>query len=122
MAVTKVLIVDDSLAERANLKAILEDAGCQVAEAKDGKEAVTKASEEKPHIIFMDIVMEEMDGYEATRAIVNDNVLKSTPVIFVSSKKQKADRVWAKMQGGKELISKPYTPEQILAQLKIYGQ
>ena len=121
MADSKALIVDDSPTELLKLKRILENAGCEVIEAKNGKEAIVKAKAEKPNIIFMDIVMNDMDGYEATRTMKDDAVLNSIPIIFVSSKKQKADRVWAKMQGGKELISKPYTPEQILAQLKAHG-
>ena len=79
-----------------------------------------KAKAEKPDIIFMDIVMDQMDGYEATRTLTNDSATKAIPIIFVSSKRQKADRVWAKMQGGKDLVSKPYTKDQILDQLKAY--
>jgi twitching motility two-component system response regulator PilH len=121
MAINKVLIVDDSAADRTNLENIVKQAGCTVVTANSGKEAIDIARNEKPDIIFMDIVMDEMDGYEAARTITNDSELKAIPLIFVSSKKQKADRVWAKMQGAKELISKPYTPEQILSQLKQYG-
>ncbi len=121
MAINKVLIVDDSAPDRANLENILKGSGYMVISANNGKDAIAMAKSEKPDLIFMDIVMDEIDGYEATRTITNDSDLKSIPVIFVSSKKQKADRVWAKMQGGKELISKPYTADQILNQLKQYG-
>ncbi len=120
MTIKKVLIVDDSQTELVNLNKILTDAGYEVISASSGKEAIDITVAEKPDIIFMDIVMDEVDGYEATRTITNDPATKAIPVIFVSSKRQKADRVWAKMQGGKELISKPYTPEQILEQLKTY--
>jgi twitching motility two-component system response regulator PilH len=120
MAINKVLVVDDSLTDRSNLEKILADAGCTVITAANGKEALQKAKQEKPDIIFMDIVMDEMDGYEATRTLTNDSETRSIPVVFVSSKRQKADRVWARMQGGKDLISKPFTAEQIMNQLKAY--
>ena len=120
MSIKKVLIVDDSSTDRQNLEHILIDTGCEIITAKNGKVAIELAKSEKPDIIFMDIVMDEMDGYEATRKLSNDPETNTIPVIFVSSKHQKADRVWAKMQGGKELVSKPYTPDQILDQIKNY--
>ncbi len=118
MPIKKVLIVDDSPTDLSNLKNILSTLDCEVVTATNGKEAIAKANSEKPDIIFMDIVMEKMDGYEAARTITNDSATKSMPLIFVSNKKQKADRVWAKMQGAKDLVSKPYTSEQIMDQIK----
>lgn len=120
MAINKVLIVDDSSTDRSNLSNIVDAAGCTVLTASNGREAVEMAKQEKPDIIFMDIVMDEMDGYEATRTLSNDVSTKSIPVIFVSSKRQKADRVWAKMQGGKDLVSKPFSAQQIMDQIKAY--
>lgn len=121
MAIKKVLIVDDSPTDLSNLKLILDGIDCEIVTANNGKEAITKAKSEKPDIIFMDIVMEQMDGYEAARTITNDSATKSIPLIFVSSKNQKADRVWARMQGAKDLVSKPYTAEQIMDQIKAYA-
>ena len=121
MAIKKVLIVDDSSTDRQNLEQILSNTGCEILTSDNGKDAIELAKNEKPDIIFMDIVMDEMDGYEATRKLTNDDDTKSIPVIFVSSKRQKADRVWDKMQGGKELVSKPYTAEQILDQIKNFS-
>ncbi len=120
MTIRKVLIVDDSPTELSNLVNIMNDANKEVITASNGKDAIKTAKAENPDIIFMDIVMDQMDGYEATRTLTNDAMTKAIPIVFVSSKHQKADRVWAKMQGGKELISKPYTKEQILAQLKVF--
>ena len=120
MAIRKVLIVDDSPTDLTNLQQIITETGREVITASNGKDAIEKAKNENPDIIFMDIVMDKMDGYEATRTITNDSDTKAIPIIFVSSKKQKADRVWAKMQGGKDLVSKPYTKDQILDQLKAY--
>jgi twitching motility two-component system response regulator PilH len=120
MAIEKVLVVDDSKTDLVYLQKIVSDAGCEVITARNGKEAVARARSERPDLIFMDIVMDEMDGYEATRLLTNDPDTQDIPVVFVSSKRQKADRVWAKMQGGKDLVSKPYTPEQIVEQINVF--
>ncbi len=120
MSIRKVLVVDDSPADLANIKGIVTRAGCMVFTATSGKQALQIARQERPDIIFMDIVMKDMDGYEATRLLTRDEQTKSIPVIFVTSKGQKADRVWARMQGGKDLVAKPYTEEQITAQLKAF--
>ncbi len=114
----KALVVDDSAADLANLKTILDDAGCIVLTATGGAQAVSKAKSEKPSIIFLDVVMPDMDGYEACRQLAADSDTKSIPVVFVTSKGQKADKVWGELQGAKGHISKPYTADQIIDQLK----
>lgn len=114
----KVLAVDDSAADLANLKTILEEAGCVVVTATGGAEAVTKAKSEKPQIVFLDIVMPDVDGYEACRQLAADAATQSIPVVFVTSKGQKADKVWGEMQGAKGYVSKPYSADQIIDQLK----
>lgn len=117
----KILICDDSAAELANLRSILSDAGWHSVTASNGSEAVQKASTEKPSLIFLDIIMPDMDGYEACRLLQANPDTKAIPVVFVSSKNQKADQIWAKMQGAKALIGKPYSADQILDTLKAYG-
>jgi twitching motility two-component system response regulator PilH len=119
--VSKILIVDDSPVELANLRAILEKNGWHSVTASSGAEAVSKAASEKPNLILMDIVMPDMDGYEACRRLQADPGTKGIPVVFVSSKNQKADHLWAKMQGGKALIAKPYEPASILEAIKAYA-
>lgn len=119
MNIRKALVVDDSIAELANIKAILVDAGYLVVTASSGKESVEKAKSEKPSIIFLDIVMPEMDGYEACRNLSQDPATKNIPIVFVSSKGQKADRVWGQLQGAKGYVAKPYTADQIIDQLKV---
>ena len=117
MSTKKILIVDDSSTDRLKLKEVVDSAGCDVVTASSGAEAIEKAKSEKPDMIFMDIIMDEMDGYKACREINKDPQTKDIPVIFVSSKNQKADRVWAGLQGGKGLIGKPYSPKEILEQI-----
>ena len=120
MAPSKVLVVDDSPTDLANIKNIVSDAGCMVLTATNGADAVETARSEQPDVIFLDIIMPEMDGYEACRQLTNDADTKHIPVVFVTSKDQKADRVWAMMQGGKDLVAKPYTADEILARIQAY--
>jgi len=117
MAINKVLLVDDSPTDLANIRNIVADAGYSVLTASSGNEAIEMAINEMPDLIFMDIVMEGADGYDACREITQNGNTKNIPVVFVTSKNQKADRVWAELQGGKAFITKPYTPEQILDQI-----
>lgn len=114
----RALVVDDSAADLANIKSVLTDAGCIVSTAVSGKEAISKAKAEKPAIIFLDVVMPDMDGYEACRELAADADTKSIPVVFVTSKGQKADKVWGELQGAKGHVAKPYTSDQIIDQLK----
>jgi twitching motility two-component system response regulator PilH len=79
---------------------------------------VEKANAEKPDLIFMDIIMPDMDGYAACRMLNNEHETREIPIVFVTSKNQKADRLWAQMQGGKAFITKPYTADTIIDQLK----
>jgi twitching motility two-component system response regulator PilH len=120
MAIQKILICDDSQTDLMNLKNALKDTNCMLITASDGEEAIKKAKSEKPDIVFLDIVMPGMDGYAACRSLRDDPDTKDIPVIFVSSKHQKADRVWAQMQGAKDLIAKPYDASEITAVLALF--
>lgn len=114
----KALVCDDSATDLANIKTLLTDAGCLVITASNGKEAVAKAKAEKPQVIFLDIVMPDMDGYEACRLLSEDPSTKGIPVVFCTSKGQKADVVWGQMQGAKGHIVKPATKDQVMEKLK----
>ena len=117
MAIKKVLVCDDSSTDRTKLERIVAGAGCVVISASGGAEAVQKAKTEKPDLIFLDIIMPDVDGYATCRALQNDPETKGIPIVFVTSKSQKADRVWAQMQGGRALVAKPYSNEEIVSQL-----
>jgi twitching motility two-component system response regulator PilH len=119
MSIQKILICDDSQTDLMNLKNALEITNCILITANNGEEAVQKAKAEQPDVIFLDIVMPGMDGYAACRTLRNDPETKHIPVIFVSSKHQKADRVWAQMQGAKDLISKPFETKDITDKLEM---
>jgi len=118
MSTSTVMIVDDSAIELENLKSIVSNAGYQVVTATNGDEAYQKARQSRPDVILMDIVMDGTDGFEACRNIRADSSTCEIPVVFVTSKNQKADRVWGELQGGKGMISKPYTSDQILETLR----
>lgn len=117
----KVLIVDDSPVELANLRTLLADHGYDTITATTGQECVEKAQAEMPNLILLDIIMPQMDGYDACRKLRADAKTKGIPVVFVSSKNQKADQIWATMQGAKGLVGKPYTAEQILQTVRAFA-
>lgn len=114
---TKILIVDDSPVDIQNLQHILIDAGHLVTIATSGAEGVAKAKASPPDLIMMDINMPGLDGFSAARQLTQDANTKNIPLVFVTGKDQKADRVFAQMLGAKGFVTKPYTAEQILAQL-----
>ena len=118
MSIMKVLVCDDSSADRINLERIVSASGCVVISAANGKDALARAKAEKPDLIFLDIIMPDMDGYATCRALHNDPETKNIPIVFVTSKKQQVDRVWAQMQGGRDLVGKPYDDKAIIEQLK----
>jgi twitching motility two-component system response regulator PilH len=118
MPANKALVVDDSMTDLANIKAILQEAGWMVTTATNGEQALDRAKTDKPSIIFLDIVMPQMDGYGTSRMLAEDASTKGIPVVFVSTKNTKADQVWAKAQGGKALIGKPYASNDIVDALK----
>jgi twitching motility two-component system response regulator PilH len=118
--VKKILVVDDTAAHLQQLNEIVSGAGYQVITATSGREAVEKARSEKPDLVLLDIVMDDLDGYGACREIVNADETKGTPVVFVSTKNQRADKLWAEKQGAKALISKPVDENEIMKHLKLY--
>jgi twitching motility two-component system response regulator PilH len=114
----KILIVDDSAAEMAMMKSIVSEAGYFPITATTGREGVEKAKAETPNLILMDIVMPDVDGYEAARQLTVDAATKNIPIVMVSTKNQKADHMWAKMQGAKALVGKPYVKEDLLSAIR----
>ena len=108
-----ILIVDDSPTEVFQMKAALEEAGFRVETATEGAEAIRKAQEMNPDLIFMDIVMPGMDGYRATRTLANDPKTRSIPVIMVTSRGEETDRIWGMRQGAVDFLVKPVTPAQL---------
>ena len=120
MTVLKVLCVDDSAADLLNIEKIVGGTGVHVYTAVNGKDALVRAHTEKPDLIFLDVNMPEMDGFATMRELRKDPTTKAIPVVLVTVKNQKADKIWAQMQGAAGYVVKPYTPEQILEQIKAF--
>jgi twitching motility two-component system response regulator PilH len=112
--VALILIVDDSPTEVHVMKKALEKGGFTTATAGDGQEGVRLAREMHPDLIFMDIVMPGMNGYQATRAIVNDPGTRQIPIVMVTSKGHDTDRVWGLRQGAVDYLVKPVSPDVLV--------
>ncbi len=111
-------MVDDTNTDRVNLQGILQPAGYQVVTACSGREAMDKAATEHPDLIFLDIVMEDMDGFQTCRQLTKADNTKHIPVLMVSSKDQKVDVLWSRRQGARAYIVKSYTAEQITNEIQ----
>ena len=109
-----ILIVDDSPTEVHVMKKALEKSGYKTATAADGQEGVRLAKEMHPDLIFMDIVMPGMNGYQATRALAGDPHTRAIPIVMVTSKGQETDRVWGLRQGAIDYMVKPVTPDLLV--------
>lgn len=118
MAIRRILIADDSSTDLKNLEQIVSAAGYQVITAATGKEALAKAKSDRPDAILLDVVMPDMNGFQACRAITSDADTRNIPVILVSSKGEKTDKVWGEEQGAKGYVTKPYTSDQILGHIR----
>jgi twitching motility two-component system response regulator PilH len=118
MAISKILVVDDTNTDRLNLQTILHEAGYHVVTAASGREAVEKVQTERPDLVFLDIIMDDMDGFQTCRRLSNNEATKHIPVVMVSSKDQKVDMLWARKQGARAYITKPYTAQQITDQIQ----
>jgi twitching motility two-component system response regulator PilH len=112
--VALILIVDDSPTEVHVMKKALEKGGFTTATAADGQEGVRMAREMHPDLIFMDIVMPGMNGYQATRAIVSDPDTRRIPIVMVTSKGHETDRIWGLRQGAVDYLVKPVSPDTLV--------
>lgn len=110
-----ILIVDDSPTEVHVMQKALERHGYQTAIAADGAEGVRLAREIRPDLIFMDIVMPGMNGFQATRTLVNDPQTRAIPIVMVTSKGQETDKIWGLRQGAVDYMVKPVSPDQLVA-------
>ena len=114
LAGLKVMVIDDSKTIRRTAETLLKKEGCEVITATDGFEALAKISDQQPNIIFVDIMMPRLDGYQTCALIKNNQMFKSTPVIMLSSKDGLFDRARGRMVGSNEYLTKPFTKESLL--------
>ena len=114
----KILVVDDSPSEMAKFRDILTRHQYEVIEAHTGDDGIQKANEFFPDVILMDVVMPEMNGFQATRKLTRDPKGSHVPVIMISTKNQETDRVWGKRQGARDYLSKPITEEALITVIR----
>ncbi len=110
----KVMVIDDSKTIRRTAEILLKNAGCEVIVAGDGFEALSKIADHRPDIIFIDIMMPRLDGYQTTALIKRNSQFSSTPVIMLSSKDGLFDRARGRVVGCEEYLTKPFTKEDLL--------
>ena len=106
----KILIADDSASQRKMMQQVVEKLGHDVVLAEDGQEAVEVSKVEMPDLILMDVVMPNLNGFQATRTISRDAQTSHIPIMLVSTKDQETDRVWGLRQGAREYLPKPLSP------------
>ncbi|HKE45989.1 MAG TPA: response regulator [Steroidobacteraceae bacterium] len=109
-----ILIVDDSPTEVHVMQMALERSGFQTAAAANGAEGIKKAKEMKPDLIFMDVVMPGINGFQATRTLANDPATRTIPIIMVTTKGQETDRIWGMRQGAVDYLVKPVAPQKLV--------
>jgi twitching motility two-component system response regulator PilH len=110
-----ILVIDDSPTEVFVIRRALEQHGYQTAAAADGAEGFRLAKSMKPDLIFMDIVMPGVNGFQATRQLAKDPETAAIPVVMVTSKDQDTDRIWGMRQGAVDYLVKPVTPAALVA-------
>jgi two-component system cell cycle response regulator DivK len=116
----RILVVEDQEDNRQILRDLLSSTGYQMVEAENGEDAVTMAAAEQPDLILMDIQLPLVDGYEATRRIKANALLKAIPVIAVTSYALSGDDEKAFEAGCDAYIPKPYSPRALLAKIREY--
>ena len=110
----KVMVIDDSKTIRRSAETLLKKVGCEVVTAIDGFEALAKITEHKPDIIFVDIMMPRLDGYQTCALIKNNQNFKATPVIMLSSKDSIFDRARGRIVGSEKYLTKPFSKEDLI--------
>ena len=110
-----IMIVDDSPTEVHIMKTALEKHGFQTLSAADGNECLTLAREVRPDLIFMDVVMPGLNGFQATRTLRRDPKTKSIPIVMVTTKNQESDRIWGMRQGAVDYLVKPVDATDLVA-------
>jgi twitching motility two-component system response regulator PilH len=109
----RILIVDDSPSQQLGIKRIVEKLGHETLTAENGAAGVEVAKAELPDLVLMDVVMPELNGFQATRTLAREATTKHIPVILVTTKDQDTDRMWGMRQGAKAYITKPFSEDEL---------
>jgi len=118
LAGIKVMVIDDSNTIRRSAEIFLVQSGCEVILAEDGFDAMSKITDHQPNVVFVDIMMPRLDGYQTCMLIKKNQRFRDTPVIMLSSKDGLFDRVRGRMVGSDEYLTKPFTKESLLQAVK----
>jgi len=109
----RILIVDDSPSQLLGIQRIVEKLGHQILTATDGAAGVETAKAELPDLVLMDVVMPNLNGFQATRTLARDEATRHIPVVLVTTKDQDTDRMWGMRQGAKAYITKPFSEDEL---------
>ncbi len=109
----RILIVDDSPSQLLGIQRIVEKLGHEFITAEDGAAGVEVAKRELPDMILMDVVMPNLNGFQATRTLSRDAATRDIPVVLVTTKDQDTDRMWGMRQGAKAYLTKPFTEDEL---------
>ena len=110
----RVMVIDDSKTIRRTAETLLKKEGCDVSTAVDGFEALAKIADQRPAIIFVDIMMPRLDGYQTCALIKNNPQFRATPVIMLSSKDGLFDKARGRVVGAEQYLTKPFTRDELL--------
>lgn len=111
---SKILLVEDSPTQAYTTTKMLERNGYQVIHVNNGRQAVDYAMEESPDLVIMDVVMNNGNGFEATRRLSRSEFTQHIPIIMLSSKDQESDKIWAQRQGAKNYLVKPVAEQDLV--------
>ena len=117
----KVMVIDDSNTIRRSAELFLTQAGCEVILAEDGFDALSKIADHQPQVIFVDIMMPRLDGYQTCALIKKNSRFGSTPVVMLSSKDGLFDRARGRMVGSDQYLTKPFTQDTLLEAVRTYA-
>ena len=116
----RVMVIDDSKTIRRTAETLLKREGAEVVTATDGFEALAKIADQHPQIIFVDIMMPRLDGYQTCALIKNNQMFKSTPVVMLSSKDGLFDKARGRIVGSEQYLTKPFTREELLGAIRTH--
>jgi len=114
----KAMVIDDSKTIRRTAETLLKKVGCEVVTAIDGFDALSKITDQQPDIIFIDIMMPRLDGYQTCALIKNNKKYKHTPVVMLSSKDGLFDKAKGRIVGSDQYLTKPFSREELLGAIK----
>ena len=117
----KVLVIDDSNTIRRSAEIFLKQGGHEVLLAEDGFDALSKVNDHKPHLIFCDILMPRLDGYQTCAIIKRNAQFSSVPVVMLSSKDGVFDKARGRMVGSQDYLTRPFTKDQLLQAVEQFG-